>query len=102
MKKFLPALLMGLLLAAPAFALDGKDLYESKKCSMCHGPAGKSSNNMFPALAGKDATFLAQETLKIKSGDRTGKMTGSMKMNPGVKNLTEEEAQAIGEYLSKQ
>ena len=100
MKKMLPALLMGLLLAAPAFADAGKDLYQSKKCGMCHGATGTSANKMFPSLAGKDAAFLSAETMKIKSGERKGKMTRSMMINPGVKSLTKEESEAIGAWLA--
>jgi len=88
------------LAAAPAMALDGKALYNSKSCGMCHGPGGMSSNKMFPSLAGKDASFLALETMKIKDGRRTGPMSNAMKNNSGVKHLTEAEAQAIGEYLA--
>ncbi|MDT8445665.1 MAG: c-type cytochrome [bacterium] len=100
MKKMIFAALLATILATPAMAMDGKELYSQKKCGMCHGANGTSASKMFPSLAGKDAKFLADETMKIKTGERESKMTGAMKSNPGVKNLTAEEALAIGEYLS--
>lgn len=100
MKGFVIALALVVYGAGSAMALDGKALYNEKKCSMCHGPEGKSTAKTFPSLAGKDAAFLAAETKKIQTGERTGAMTGAMKINPGVKSLTDEETAAISEYLA--
>ncbi|OGG99561.1 MAG: hypothetical protein A2600_08770 [Candidatus Lambdaproteobacteria bacterium RIFOXYD1_FULL_56_27] len=100
MKRFVIALALVAFSTGSALALDGKALYGEKKCAMCHGPEGKSAAKTFPSLAGKDAAFLAAETKKIKSGERAGAMTGAMKINPGVKNSTDEEITAIAEYLA--
>jgi len=100
MKKLLLSAALLALCTAPLLALDGKALYSEKKCGMCHGMDGNSTSKMFPSLAGKAADFLAAETMKIKSGERKGRMTVAMKNNAGVKHLSEAEALAIGEYLA--
>ena len=53
--------------ANSALAADGAALYTSKLCATCHGPAGqKPTSPIYPSLAGKDASCLEEQFLKIQ------------------------------------
>ena len=89
-----------LLLAAPAFALDGAKLYQEKTCWSCHGKdAKKTLTPAYPRLAGQNADYALAQMKDIKSGARNNGQTAAMK---GVMGLVDDaEMKAIAEYLSK-
>jgi len=84
--------------ASPAAALDGKALYESKGCPTCHGPEGAAPiNPNYPKLKGQNAAYMAGELKAFRSGERKGPQT--MLMQPMALTLTDEESEAIANYL---
>lgn len=66
-------------------------------CSACHGPAGMGNAlAAFPRMAGQHANYLADQLHKFKSGERR---TSSGMMHDVVKNMSEEEIQAVSEFI---
>ena len=67
-----------LLMAGSVMAGDvnaGKD--KSSGCSGCHGMNGKSTNPMYPNLAGQKEQYLVKAIKAYKSGARKDAMMGS-------------------------
>lgn len=92
------AVLLSWAFASPAAALDGKALYESKGCLTCHGPDGAAPiNPTYPKLKGQSAAYMAGELKAFRSGERKGPQT--MLMQPMALTLTDEESEAIANYL---
>jgi len=80
---------------------NGEALFNSKACLACHGPAGKTPiQPTYPKLAGQNAPYLAQQIKDIRDGKRTNGLTVVMK--PIVQGLTDDQAQAIADYLAGQ
>jgi cytochrome c553 len=70
-------------------------------CQSCHGDAGKKgSGPELPILGGQHVRYLQKQLLAWRSSER--KNDESDTMNPIAKSLTEEEIEAISDYLSKQ
>jgi cytochrome c len=88
--------------AAPAAASDpGAALYAAKTCNVCHGADGKTAiMPTYPRIAGQGAAYLVAQMKDIKSGARSNAQSGVMKGI--VANVSDEEMQAIAEWLSKQ
>lgn len=74
----------------------GKELFASLGCAGCHGVAGKSTNPMFPVLAGKDSSFLTKQLVDFQSGARPSPMMA------GQAAKTKGSEQAIADYLASQ
>lgn len=58
-------------LSAPAFAgnaIAGKQ--KSITCMVCHGQQGKSTNPLYPKLAGQHAKYVVKQLKAFKSGAR--------------------------------
>ena len=100
MRKILvPGLLAMACLTAPAWAQDGQALFQEKGCVACHGADAKSAiTDAYPNLAGQNKTYLFNQMKDIKSGARDNGQTAVMK--PTIANVSEEEMQAIAEWLS--
>jgi len=86
-------------LSAPAFALDGSELYVKKTCVACHG---KDANTpilpIYPKLAGQNPDYAYNQMLDIKSGARANGQTAAMK---GIMHLvSDEELRAIADWLA--
>ena len=83
----------------PVHAQDGAELYNTKACTACHGAEGKQpTTDAIPKLAGQNKAYLLQQFLDIKSGARNNGQAAQMK---GIAaNVSDEEAEAITEYLS--
>ncbi len=91
--------LLMMLFGQSVVAADGKALYGQRLCITCHGPDGKSPiQTTYPKLAGQNKEYLVQQITDIKSGARNNGLTNVMK--PIVANVTDEEIDAIAEYLS--
>ncbi len=93
----------GLSLAASfsfnAAAADGAALYTAKSCQTCHGAEGKAPiMGMYPKLNGQNKDYLLAQMKDIKSGKRNNGMTMAMKAM--VSTVTDEEFEAIADYLA--
>jgi len=88
-----------MMVAAPAFALDGAKLYQEKTCWSCHGKdAKKTLMPAYPKLAGQNAAYAEAQMKDIKSGARANGNTAAMKGVMGLVN--DDEMKAIAQYLS--
>lgn len=83
-----------------AAAADGEALYTAKNCQTCHGVEGKAPiMAMYPKLNGQNKEYLVAQMKDIKSGARNNGM--SMAMKAMTMSVTDEEFEAIADYLSK-
>jgi len=98
MKKLIATLALAALFAAPALALDGKALYAEKACNSCHGEAGASVTSIYPKLNGQTAGYIATQAIAIRDGVRKSGMSAIMK--PMVASISNEEMEAIADYLA--
>ena len=79
--------------------LNGEALFEQSSCEGCHGPQGASPLTVeYPKLTGQNKTYLIQQITDIRDGIRTAGLAAVMRGS--VSNLTDEEIEAISEYLS--
>lgn len=53
---------------------------KSVTCAACHGADGKSSNPMWPNLAGQHAAYLVKQLRAFKAGTRNDPIMGPMSM----------------------
>lgn len=87
--------------AGGACAADGAALYQSKGCTACHGAKGdKPLAPNYPKLAGQNAAYLVEQMKDIRDGKRTNGLSAAMK--PLVAKVTDEEFQAIADWLAAQ
>jgi cytochrome c len=83
-----------------AAAADGEALYTQKMCQTCHGAEGKAPiMGAYPKINGQNKDYLVAQMKDIKSGTRSNGMTAAMKAM--VATVTDEEFEAIADYLSK-
>jgi len=83
-----------------AAAADGEALYTQKMCQTCHGAEGKAPiMGAYPKINGQNKDYLVAQMKDIKSGARNNGMTAAMKAM--VATVTDEEFEAIADYLSK-
>ena len=101
LNKSVAAVVVGLAvgLSAPAFALDGAELYVKKTCVACHG---KDANTpilpIYPKLAGQNPDYAYNQMKDIASGARANGQTAAMK---GIMHLvSDEELRAIADWLA--
>lgn len=68
-------------------------------CAACHGPSGMGNPQAgFPRIAGQQAAYTAKALRDFRAGTRTNDVNGMMQ---GVaKNLTDEEIDAVAEYIT--
>ena len=86
----------------PALAAKGKEIYENGvpephrviKCIECHGEVGAGTNNV-PRLAGQHRDYIALQLRYYHDDLRINKL-----MNRNVKNITDDEIEAVTEYIS--
>jgi cytochrome c len=85
-------------LSAPAFALDGADLYARKICSSCHGKDAKTPIlPIYPKLAGQNPDYAYNQMKDIASGARANGQAAAMK---GIMHLvSDEEMRTIAVWL---
>ena len=85
--------------AMTATGTNGKALYSQKLCISCHGPAGKTPvDQNYPRLAHQNKKYLVRQFQDIKSGLRNNGMTSMM--SSIAQNVSDDEIEAIAEYLS--
>lgn len=66
-------------------------------CAACHGEGLKGNEN-FPSLAGRSPSYLARQLLDFQHFTRVG--PGALLMQPVVRNLSEDDIQAIVAYVA--
>ncbi len=69
----------------------------TKECGVCHGPDLRGVANV-PAIAGRQASYLARQLYDMQQGTRKGE--GAKLMKPVVANLTEEDVLTIAAYVA--
>ena len=72
-------------------------------CISCHGANGKGPTptfSMFPVIGGQHMDYLRKQLMDFRGGIRTNSPGGIM--NKVAKKLTDEEIEALAEYISVQ
>jgi cytochrome c553 len=95
MKK-LVAIAAIMTLSSGAFAADiaaGKA--KSAVCAGCHGPAGVSSNPLWPNLAGQHDQYIIKQLKAFKAGTRKDPL-----MSPMAAPLTDADMENLAAYFS--
>ncbi|OJX72172.1 c-type cytochrome [Magnetospirillum sp. 64-120] len=91
---------LGGIAATPALAADGKALFADKGCTACHGEDAKTPLEAgYPRLAGQNATYMVNQMKDIKAGKRANGLSPDT-MKPILEEVTEEEMQALADYLA--
>ena len=91
---------LGALVAAPALAADGKQLFADKGCTACHGEdAATPLQEGYPKLAGQSADYLFNQLKDIKAGARANGQTVDT-MKPIVEDLSEGDMRAMADFLA--
>jgi cytochrome c553 len=99
MKKIvLTLLLINSLFASISSYEKGRDLYNAKGCSNCHGTNAEGSGE-FPKLANRSKNMLLKKLKNFKQGKATNQR--QMLMFGFVKGLSKNEMDAITTYLSE-
>lgn len=82
--------------AAPATAAEGDPAAGKQKsgaCAGCHGPNGNASNEQWPNLAGQHESYIYQQLMAFKSGDRQNAIMAGQ-----VANLSEQDMRDLAAY----
>ena len=104
MKSLFLGLQTGVLLTALIFAPSSVmaadvDAGKAKSvvCATCHGPAGISSNPLWPHLAGQQEMYLAKQIKDFRDGDRKDLM-----MSPMAAGLSDDDVANLAAYYAAQ
>lgn len=98
MKNLTSMVIAGILLGMSGAALAGDagaGKLKSAACAGCHGPAGMSSNPMWPNLAGQKEGYLVKQLKAFRDGVRTDPM-----MSPMAKPLSDADIDNLAAYFS--
>ena len=98
MKRVLCAVMMGVAVATSGVAVAGDAAAgkaKSATCAGCHGPAGISSNPLWPNLAGQKEAYLVKQMKAFRDGTRADPM-----MAPMAKPLTDDDIANLAAYYS--
>lgn len=86
---------------AAAPASEGAALYAAKTCNACHGADGNTTiMPTYPKIGGQGVEYLVAQMKDIKSGARNNAQ--SAVMMGIIANVSDEEMQAIAEWLATQ
>jgi cytochrome c553 len=98
MKKLTSIVIAGVLLGASGSLLAGDAAAGKAKaatCAGCHGPAGISSNPMWPNLASQKEGYLVKQMKAFRDGARNDPL-----MAPMVKPLSDADIDNLAAYYS--
>jgi cytochrome c553 len=98
MKNVIAAMLVSVSVMASGAAVAGDAAAgkaKSATCAGCHGPAGVSSNPLWPNLAGQKEAYLAKQMKAFRDGGRSDPM-----MAPMAKPLTDDDIANLAAYFS--
>ena len=105
MRKILIAwlLVMACLLTCPLSGLssNGEKFYIQKFCVACHGERGVNITPNYPVLANQNLRYLFNQVKDIISKKRASKLTLLMTDITVIMTLTDQEIEAISEYLNQ-
>jgi cbb3-type cytochrome c oxidase subunit III len=79
-----------------ALVAQGKKLAEEKQCAACHQPGYKGQKE-FPRLARQKLGYIAKQLKEFRDGVRTN---DNGVMSATAKDLTDEQIQALAQYLA--
>ena len=97
-KQLLAYTISLLLISLIQTTIFAENISESKKiCAACHGVNGISSSEIFPNLAGQKSDYIAQQVKDIRDGVRKNPV-----MDTVVKDLTDQQIDALADYFSNQ
>jgi cytochrome c553 len=80
----------------PAIVAEGKKIAEEKACASCH-QAGMRGLDAFPRLSRQKYPYLVKQIKDFRDGTRTN--DGGV-MLPMVKDLTDQQIEALAQYLT--
>ena len=83
--------------SASAQSADAAAPAKAETCIACHGAGGRSTQAMFPILAGQTSRYLYLQLRDYQEGRRTDPL-----MTPMAASLTRDEARELADYFSKQ
>jgi cytochrome c553 len=98
--SFLAVLIVGiasLVTAAPVRAGAAEGAQKAQVCVACHGAEGKSTNPMYPVLAGQPRQFLVSALFQFREGKRKNDQ-----MAPFAANLTNTDLNDLAAYFNSQ
>jgi cytochrome c553 len=80
----------------PAVVAQGKKLADETQCAACHQPGFRGLNE-FPRLSRQKYSYLVKQMKDFRDGRRSN---DNGVMAPTVKNLTDEQIQALAQYFT--
>lgn len=91
------AMLCLLVLAVPAAHAADAEAGKAKSavCMACHGPAGVSTNPLWPNLAGQHDQYLVKQMKAFRDGERKDPL-----MSPMAAGLSDEDIANLAAYYS--
>jgi len=97
MKSIVVAMASVLMLFAGAAGAADVEAGKTKSavCVACHGPEGKSSNPLWPNLAGQKDQYIMKQLKAFRAGERTDPL-----MSPMAAGLSDEDIENLAAYFS--
>ena len=93
--------LIGLIAASSAFGAERGAKLERQLCSVCHGPGGTTSSELFPQLAGQPAPYFVNQMKAFRDKSRTEE--NAKRFMWGISSrLTDEEIQQLAAFYEAQ
>ena len=93
--------ILGLFIALPAMAADNAAKLDNQLCAICHGPAGTTSSELFPQLAGQPASYFTNQMKAFR--DKSRAEENARRFMWGISSrLTDENIQNLATYYEAQ
>ena len=93
--------MMGLMAASAAFGADGGSKLDRQLCSVCHGPGGTTSSELFPHLAGEPAPYFIAQMKAFRDKSRADE--NARRFMWGISSrLSDEDIQQLAAYYEAQ
>lgn len=92
---------IGLATALPVMAADNGTKLDRQLCSICHGPGGSTTSELFPQLAGQPAPYLINQMKAFRDKSRADE--NARRFMWGISSrLTDESIQDLASYYEAQ
>lgn len=92
-----PGAILALLLMLAAGPSWAQTPAKAEPCQACHGPGGKSTQPIYPILAGQTSRYLYLQMRDFQEGRRPNDV-----MTPMMSGLTRDDMRELADYFSKQ